>query len=162
MILFLDYDGVLHPDPCFDPARMFAFAPRLALCLAEFPEVDIVLSTSWRHEKPLDDLVAPLLPAMQSRVVGITPHFGDFRPAPHLTPYRREAECVQWLVSHGAADREWVALDDRPSLFTPRCERLIECDSAFGFDARAAGRLQFAFARARRKMLHRIDAVLDL
>lgn len=57
MILFLDFDGVLHPDAAFlvkgrptlkAEGQLFMWAPLLVDVLADFPEVQIVLSTSWR------------------------------------------------------------------------------------------------------------------
>jgi HAD domain in Swiss Army Knife RNA repair proteins len=149
MILFLDFDGVLHPDPCYDQRRLFEHVPLLAAVLARFPQARIVLSTSWRTEKSLDELRA-LLGALAPRVLGTTPHFSSFRPPARLQPFPRHAECMHWLVAAGAAEREWVALDDRASLFAPDCDRLIECDSTRGLDEASAGRLCFALARAQR------------
>lgn len=60
MILFLDFDGVLHPDAVYlrlngqvelrAEGALFMWAVRLAAALQSYPEVRIVLSTSWvRH-----------------------------------------------------------------------------------------------------------------
>ena len=58
-ILFLDYDGVLHPDDvyleCGRPVlhatgQLFMWAPLLEDALADHPDVRIVLSTSWARE----------------------------------------------------------------------------------------------------------------
>lgn len=160
MILFLDFDGVLHPDPCRDARRLFEHAPRLAGLLEEFPEVCVVLSTSWRNRKSIDELVGPLVAPLRSRVIGVTPTFGGFVAPPRLVPYRRQAECLQWLAQQGQEDRPWFALDDRASWFEPYCERLIECDSRRGFDGHAARRLHAAFARERQRLLRRIDTVI--
>ena len=53
MTLFLDFDGVLHPDPS---ANQFKFCQRnlIESILREFPQVDIVLSTNWRLRYPMD------------------------------------------------------------------------------------------------------------
>jgi len=59
MILFLDFDGVLHPDEVYlvhgrpvlrDDGSLFMWAPLLAEALTPFPDVQIVLSTSWVRE----------------------------------------------------------------------------------------------------------------
>jgi hypothetical protein len=160
VILFLDFDGVLHPDPCREAQRLFEHAPRLAHLLEAFPEVSVVLSTSWRNGRSIDDLVAPLVAPLRERVIGVTPTFGDFAAAPRLVPYRRQAECLQWLADQGEPDRPWLALDDRASLFEPYCDRLIECDSRRGFDAATAHRLRTELLRARRALLQRIDSVI--
>ncbi|HXY22312.1 MAG TPA: HAD domain-containing protein, partial [Burkholderiaceae bacterium] len=72
MILFLDFDGVLHPDPCPDQSRLFENAARLADALQKFPEVGIVLSTSWRNVRPENELLDPLPASLRARVLGIT------------------------------------------------------------------------------------------
>jgi len=58
-ILFLDFDGVLHPDAVYmrrqrpilkAEGALFMWAPILVQILDDFPMVSLVLSTSWfRH-----------------------------------------------------------------------------------------------------------------
>ncbi|GAB4474919.1 MAG: HAD domain-containing protein [Burkholderiaceae bacterium] len=160
VILFLDFDGVLHPDPCREACRLFEHAPRLAALLESFPEVCVVLSTSWRNGRSIDDLVGPLAAPLRARVIGVTPTFGEFAAPARLVPYRRQAECRQWLVEQGQEDRPWLALDDRASLFEPYCDRLIQCDSQRGFDAAIARRLRTALVRERQRLLRQIDTVI--
>lgn len=45
MILFLDFDGVMHPN--HQPNLLFVRVPRLALWLEAWPAVDVVISSSW-------------------------------------------------------------------------------------------------------------------
>jgi hypothetical protein len=158
VILFLDYDGVLHPDPCYDTRRLFEHAPRLAAVIAPFPEVCVVLSTSWRTARAMDAVLAPLPAGLRERVIGATPFASAFSPPPHLLPYRRHAECVQWMIENRQADRDWIALDDRTSWFSPACEYLIACDSQAGFNDEAAGRLRAFLTIARQRMLRRVDS----
>jgi len=141
VILFLDYDGVLHPDPCKDVSRLFENAPRLAHALDMFPGVGIVLSTSWRTVKTREQLLAPLPEIVRQRVLGINPNFGDFSAPARLVPYRRHAECDQWLRTHSMSDGPWLALDDRPEWFAPYCDNLIECNPRVGLDERVRARL---------------------
>jgi hypothetical protein len=149
-ILFLDYDGVLHPDPCADAARLFEQAPRLADELQPFAEVEVVLSTAWRTHLALPDLVARLPPSLRARVVGVTPCFHQIDCPPARVPYRRQAECLHWIEAQRPG-AEWFALDDRPSGFEPYCERLIATASAVGLDDAALNRLRFALLRAARQ-----------
>lgn len=158
LILFLDYDGVLHPDPCRDRERLFENAPRLLEVLQDFPEVDVVLSTSWRAVYRIEELVMPLPQPLAARVVGITPLFSGIEAPRPLAPYARHAECMQWLQQQSAAERDWIALDDRPSWFAPYCEQLIVCDPLLGFDAQAASRLRWVLARSRQKLTASVDA----
>ncbi len=160
MILFLDFDGVLHPDPCFDEARLFERAPSLAEVLDRYPEVSIVLSTSWRTQCTLNELNERLPQALRERVIDVTPPFafGD-APSP-LVPYRRHAECMQWLRASGDEQRPWLALDDRPTLFAPYCEQLIVCDPQHGIVETTLTRLDSALTRARQKSMQHVDALL--
>ena len=55
MIVFLDFDGVLHPE--FDPddperpkqnSDLFCRLPLIEAVLREFSQVEIVISSAWR------------------------------------------------------------------------------------------------------------------
>jgi len=139
---------------------MFENAPRLADVLNEFAETSIVLSTSWRTVKPLETLKASLPQSLSIRIMGITPNASQFTPPPHLLPYRRQAECLEWMSAHHQIDQEWFAVDDRASGFMPRCEQLILCDSQTGFNDAAANRLHAAMTLARHRMLRDMDSFL--
>jgi hypothetical protein len=160
MILFLDFDGVMHPDPCSDEDRLFENSERLADVLAHFPEVGVVLSTSWRNVRPLDELLARLPQALRQRVMGVNPNFNEIRPDASRIPYRRHAECEQWLRDHAMEDVPWWALDDRADWFAPYCENLIACAPDCGFDERIAARLYSTLSLARRRVAQDVDLVL--
>jgi hypothetical protein len=160
VILFLDYDGVLHPDPCTDAARLFENAPRLAQTLAPFPGSGVVLSTSWRTKCSAAELLDPLPASLRHSVLGFTPRCSDFSPPLELIPYRRHAECMQWLAVHGMAGSPWWALDDRADWFAPYCEHLIACDPRVGFDERAAARLASLLTLARQRAGADLDLML--
>jgi hypothetical protein len=36
MLLFLDFDGVLHPEPCFDKAQLFCCKTHFENVMREF------------------------------------------------------------------------------------------------------------------------------
>jgi len=160
LILFLDYDGVLHPDPCPEEHRLFENAERLADALKEFPEVGIVLSTSWRNVRSEKELVEPLPAPLRARVLGFTPRFGEFAATACRMPYRRHAECEQWLMIHDMADVPWWALDDRAYWFAPYCENLIQCDARTGFDERARAHLTSTLTLARKRIASGVDLIL--
>lgn len=49
VLLFLDFDGVLHPYPLrIGGPYLFHQVPRLQEILKEFPEVGVVVHSSWR------------------------------------------------------------------------------------------------------------------
>src|SRR5690349_11442888 len=74
MILFLDFDGVLHPFPApADPARWFCNLPRLETVLRDFPAVQIVITSTWREAYPLPKLANIFAADITPRVVGMTP-----------------------------------------------------------------------------------------
>jgi hypothetical protein len=91
-ILFLDFDGVLHPDavyrrrgygvvlhkpslpPEFHDAKLFGYAGHLVDILKDFPAVRIVLSTSWVSSLRFSTALSRLPPLLQARVVGATYH----------------------------------------------------------------------------------------
>ena len=59
MILFLDFDGVLHPeysDRAVPDEIAFCHLPRFEAVLRDFPNVEIVISSTWRYHLPLDAL----------------------------------------------------------------------------------------------------------
>ncbi len=160
MILFLDFDGVLHPDPCPSPERLFENAPRLTRLLDHHPDVGVVLSTSWRTVRPESELLEALPASLRQRVLGLNPRCSDFTPEPARMPYRRHAECEQWLRLHGMDGSHWLALDDRPDWFAPYCENLIECDSRIGLDERTCRLLAGRLAQARQRSGSDLDLVL--
>ncbi len=160
MILFLDYDGVLHPDPCMDPRRLFENAPRLTVLLEEFPEVGVVLSTSWRNVRTEAEVLDPLPAPLRARIIGCTPRYSDCSGTGARAPFRRQAECEQWLRTHGMAQDPWWALDDRPDWFAPYCENLLECNPHRGFDERMALRLHSVLTVARQRAASGLDLAL--
>jgi hypothetical protein len=161
LILFLDFDGVLHPDPCTDPARLFEHAPRLVQVLSGYPNVSLVLSTAWRQTKPYEELLAVLPNDLSERIIGITPNFSDFAAVAALIPYRRQAECLRWLHDNRLQDQAWLALDDRLTWFTPHCENLIGCHPQSGFDAEAGARLRSALQLHRLQRGRKVDLLIE-
>lgn len=161
MIVFLDFDGVLHPEPCPDTGRLFENAPRLAQALEDFPQAALVLSTAWRHSRSYAQLLEPLPAPLRERIIGSTPTFGDFATSAGLIPYRRQAECMHWMQKSGLQDEAWLALDDRPSGFIPYCENLIACHPKYGFDGTVSARLRSALQRHFQARQHAVDLLID-
>lgn len=129
MILFLDIDGVLHPlmprrDRPQSEAGQLSYLPRLAKVLSQYPEVQIVISSTWRVTRTLDQLRVLFPEDLQHRVVGVTPVLDEAR-----YPGGREIEALAWLDAH-APGEEWVALDDCAPCWTSLW-RLVICDDGF-------------------------------
>lgn len=121
-VLYLDFDGVLHPADvrvtASEPLRprvyngtltdhpLFEHAPLLERVLAPFADVKIVLSTSWVRVLGYDYSVQQLPLALRQRVVG-TIWQGELLQHPPRTRY----DAVQTDANiRGLA--HWLALDD--------------------------------------------------
>ena len=138
MILFCDFDGVLHPASGSD---QFNQAHRMGALLRDFPHIDVVLSTSWREGYPYDVLRNVFGEDLSHRVIGKTPVISQ-KEAP-FRPYVRYREIQLWLQHHTReAKRGHVILDDDRVQFPPDCPSLILCDPATGIDDRVEGLLR--------------------
>lgn len=148
MILFLDFDGVLHPDEVYlirgrpvlqAEGELFMWAPLLVDVLADFPEVRIVLSTSWARDLRFNRARQWLPEPLRARVIGSTWHsamaenlegFGHLR----LTWYDRATRYQQirrYVDRARLAD--WLAIDDQPSGWAESDrDKLIETDGDMG------------------------------
>jgi len=122
-ILYLDYDGVLHPADVrvtkAEPLRprvyiggrpsdhpLFEHALLLELLLLPFPDVRIVLSTAWVRTLGYEFTLQQLPPGLRARVVGTIWHTERLE---HPPPSRHDA------ITDDAAERgadRWLALDD--------------------------------------------------
>jgi HAD domain in Swiss Army Knife RNA repair proteins len=138
VILFLDFDGVLHP--VHGSSEVFTEVPRLARWLARWPGVDVVISSSWREVHSQGAMVGLLGPEVGARVIGCTPLLTVERMlgrqgwarAPNQRRWERQEEVLAWLRASWQPRRAWVALDDLPYLFEPNCARLVVCDGSTG------------------------------
>jgi HAD domain in Swiss Army Knife RNA repair proteins len=119
-LVFLDFDGVLHPGL----AGTLIYLPNFEAFLRVHTEVGVVLSTSWREQTPFAELVSYFSPDLRERIVGVTPDFAD-------GPGGRLSEILAWLTQHRFMG-PWVALDDDVSLFPGGCHNLVLCNPARG------------------------------
>lgn len=132
MILFLDFDGVLHP---WGSRKPFANAPLLAEVVKDYPALDIVISSSWRTNMTLPQLKA-LLPAdIASHVVGKTPDLQGYigqtdRDSDDWLKTRQD-ECEEWLKLNDRLGEDWIALDDEGINFRSK-DRLVKPDTRKG------------------------------
>lgn len=136
MILFLDFDGVLHPlDARAGP--QFCRRPLLeAMLLADScAGTGIVISSAWRKLYSLRQLRLMFSPALQRRILGCTPVIEDDGP------YLRGREIRAWLCAHALED-PWLALDDdRDNFAGPDHGRVVFTDPAIGLSPLDAARL---------------------
>ena len=152
MILFLDFDGVLHPLGS-TPAQYFSRLPLLEQFLRdEAPAWQVVISSSWREFHPHQQLLEVFSPGLRPRIIGSTP--ADGASALQATwgaqarLYPREIQIRHFLAQRGLAGPPWVALDDVKSWFrdADNNPHLVLCDPLVGLNEsnlaqlRASGR----------------------
>jgi hypothetical protein len=142
MVLFLDFDGVLHPEPCYDKDRLFCCLPRFENALLDFPYVEIVISSTWRETRTLFELRALFSPSFAGRIIGVTPSWKDHQDLLERIGYQRQAEIEAWLRESGEPWRPWAAIDDKPYLFKPFLPNLIKTNSNVGFEHEAELKLR--------------------
>lgn len=146
MLLFLDFDGVLHPEAADMPIpaeQVFCHLAALEQVLREFPQVIVVISSSWRETVEMSVLIGLFSEDIQPRIIGATPTGGpDPYGAGHIS---REDEIRVWLFAHGGIEQVWVALDDLAHQIVLHRQRLVACDPRTGMDSRSFAQLREHF-----------------
>lgn len=122
-ILYLDFDGVLHPADvrvpmhnrkrarvyyCGQPTDhpLFEHAPLLERILQPFPSVQIVLATLWSRELGLEYAAQQLCPGLRARVIDTVwrGSLVEYPPASRYDVIQTDAD------ARGLT--QWLALDD--------------------------------------------------
>ena len=127
MILFLDFDGVLHQAITYKKEEQFVRLPLLEATLRQVPEANVVISSSWRLQYPMPVLKSFFSPDIAVRIIGSTPDPYDVDPTPDLRRHYRQAEIDAFLRQNRLRDAEWIALDDHAEGFQPGLRRLVHC-----------------------------------
>ena len=118
-ILFLDYDGVLHPDEVYllrgkgvvlqcDGRSLFEWAELLADILEPHQDVRIVLSTSWCHALSFKEAKERLPERLQARVKGSTWH--SHRNKYEWNTLTRFQQIIGYVNRHNV--QSWIAIDN--------------------------------------------------
>lgn len=128
-VIFLDFDGVLHPVHPRDDlpeaeAKPFCYMGRFAQVMRDFSATEIVISSTWRLHRSVEQLREYFPADLQSRVVGMTPSLVDDERFGG-----RHLEALAWLDEHrpGAA---WIALDDLTTAWSTT-ENFVLCADGF-------------------------------
>lgn len=135
-VIFLDFDGVLHPEPATDE-QAFCRRRHLWQILEACPLAEVVFSTSWREFHPMPELIQLATEGGGERFagcfIGATPH-AVREPGAYIARqvYRRERECRLWLAGNGQMQRPWLALDDFSAYFSPASPNLHLVDHKTG------------------------------
>ncbi|MDP1593531.1 MAG: HAD domain-containing protein [Gallionella sp.] len=145
MILFLDFDGVLHPEVIGAPDD-FVCRMHLWKILRTCPDVNVVFSTSWREMHTVQELINFTTQGggedLTHRFIGSTPYIvhepGAFLSSPY---YRRERECRLWLTGNDHQQSSWLAVDDYARYFSPFLPALYAVDPQTGLTDKDAEKL---------------------
>ena len=120
LILYLDFDGVLHHANCLwhprvgaylsapDGYVLFQHAELLEEILTPYPEVRIVLSTSWVRVYGCTKAAKNLRPSLRQRVIGATFHSQMDKQA--FTEAPRGVQVLSDVMRRKPKD--WIAIDD--------------------------------------------------
>ena len=131
-ILFLDFDGVLHPGSGVD-SGFLCRAPDLEEALAG-QDLRIVVSSSWRFHMEMDEILEMLPAGIAQRVVGAT---GDA----HIGRWPRFHEIRAWVeVNEPLAN--WRALDDARLEFPDPCSEPKPVRGSHAMSSGQAGSLR--------------------
>ena len=129
-ILFLDFDGVLHPEGA-PPEMEFMYAQNLSqVILNADPSGDlpIVISSMWRFHEDLPALRSHLAPGIARQIVGVTPDLYTPEPAKRglggVIDGARQREIEHWIQVH-SPHAQWLAVDDRKDAFHADCPHLF-------------------------------------
>lgn len=171
LLLFLDFDGVLHPERVYwspvngayikEPGKhtLFEHAALLEEILAPYPQIKIVLSTSWHCRASLDDRIRLNICAglgytkalkrlplgLQQRAIG-----GTFHSNMPWERYKELPRGVQvWADVLRRGPLDWLALDDDYLHWPAWCrDKLVKTDEGDGISQPAVrGELEFKLAQ---------------
>jgi len=136
MIIFLDFDGVTHPETAGDES-VFSRVEFLWRILRACPQVNVVFSSSWREiyspDSMVDFVTANGGEDLIHRFVGGTPSLIREARANYAGPFRkRELECRVWLRDNDLQEEAWLALDDVAYGFCPDSPNLYLVDPLTG------------------------------
>lgn len=139
--IFLDFDGVLHPNEAYRGANkrvtlradghiLFEHADRLCELLAPYPTIRVVLSTSWVAVlRSFDGARNYLPPALQAKLVGATWHSSVDRFI--WNELTRFEQIQRYVIRHRLTN--WLAIDDDDTAWPAnQRHRLVHTDEWAG------------------------------
>lgn len=149
IVLYLDLDGVVqHESVCWDRRRgifmssaagpdrtLFEWVPLLEEVLAPYPQVALVLSSSWCVWPGFSKTLKRLPPGLRSRFIGGTYHRREHGVDPQIKASFEEMSRGQQVCADVLRrnPEQWLALDDDVEGW-PEWARynLIACDGSTG------------------------------
>lgn len=138
-VLYLDFDGVLHTQDCYiirrqgpfanPPHQLFEHMAVLEDCLAPYPDIRIVLSTSWVCRLGYSYAASRLSRPLRKRVIGAT-----FHTRMNQREFRQLSRGEQVLGDvQRRCPRWWLVLDDEGEGWPLACrDHLVQTDGSLG------------------------------
>lgn len=146
-VLYLDFGGALHPGEVYWRAQrgaylredlvkaghtLFENAALLERLLEPYPEVRIVLSTSWVLQDRYSGAVLRLPPSLRARCVGATYH--SAMPRLEFEALPRGAQVMADVTRRRPSD--WIAIDDSTDGWPPASDgHVVITDPVLGISA---------------------------
>ena len=126
--LFLDFDGVLHPNKLSE-SNYFEFEERLIPICGMVPDLRIVLSTSWTQIHGFEMTRDFLHPNLARKVVGMT-----YDGRADWDDLSRFEQIKSYVDKHEIS--EWIALDDDvKDWHTGYTRNIVKCNGRTGIGA---------------------------
>ena len=122
-ILFLDFDGVLHPLGA-SKNDLFSRCSYLENFCSNF-SFEIVITSNWRITNTIDEMILRLPLNMRGKVTGTTKVI-------QAKKHKRFQEIKNYLEENKLHDVSWIALDDSYWEFPNFCSNLIRCNPNVG------------------------------
>jgi hypothetical protein len=141
MLLFLDFDGVLRKRQSPLYRLESVLVDRLVELLRQYPEVEVVITSSWTDAYPLKHIQDLFSPDITSRIVGKTVRGSS------NDDHARYREVLVYLRSVPGSV-PWVALDDDP-LHYPKHAPVVLVNPEKGVDVGCVESLSLHFEKAR-------------
>lgn len=144
-LLYLDFDGPLHPAAVFDRPgiglhlqapghQLFEHAPLLDEMLSPYVEIEIVLSTTWVAARSFEFACDQLPDGLRSRVIGATYTAENLK---YFDAWPRGRQVTSDVVLRKPS--KWFAIDDDDSGWpTSARPRLILVDANAGISTHQA------------------------
>lgn len=144
-ILYLDFDGPLHPSEVFDSLELglhlraaghhlFEHAPLLDELMSPYADIKIVLSTTWVAARSFEFAHDQLPDGLRSRVIGATYNEENLR---YFDAWARGRQVTNDVLARKPA--RWIAIDDDDSGWPPWARRrLVLVDGADGISTATA------------------------
>ncbi|MBP6004121.1 MAG: hypothetical protein KA746_11865 [Pyrinomonadaceae bacterium] len=145
LILFLDFDGVLRRKN----SPLYKLETNLVTnfeeALRAFPEVRIVITSSWREAFGLNEIRMLFSTDIAVRILGFTPRSLD------LQDFYRFREVLAYLKRFHTLQTPWMAVDDDPEHY-PHDAPVLLVDPTRGLDAEMAIELRVRLANCMSKV----------